>query len=89
MQQAVVERFEDGQVVLWLPEGDQYVTVARSALSTSVHEGDYLQVELEGDQLIHVEHDPDATEAARQRIADKMARLRRGEHLRKSPDDQG
>ncbi len=43
-------------------------------------EGDWLQVEIEGDRLITVVLDPKATAQARQRIMSKLELLRRGDH---------
>jgi hypothetical protein len=80
MQSAVVDRFEGEYAVLLI--GDTSIQVRRTQLPKSVREGDYLQIELDGDAVIQVERDEQATEEARQRIQDKLDRLRREEHLK-------
>ena len=85
MKQAVVDRFE-GTITVLLIEGVPF-NILRSKLPKGTKEGDYLQVELHGMEVMTVERDDAATEAARKRIADKLDRLRRGDHL--SSDDNG
>jgi hypothetical protein len=41
-----------------------------------------LKVELDGGKLVSVETDPEETKHARQRIAEKMSALLRGDHLK-------
>ena len=80
-QQAVIDRFEDGWAVLLIGEEERRVNVPRKALPRGAREGHWLQVELEGDQLLSASIDREATEQARQRVMEKLERLRRGEHL--------
>jgi hypothetical protein len=80
MQNAVVDRFEGKYAVVLI--GDVSIQVLRTALPKSVREGDHLQIELDGETVTRVERDEQATQEARQRIQDKLDRLRRGEHLR-------
>jgi prophage tail gpP-like protein len=58
------------------------VDVPKAQLPKHAREGHHLQIELEGDRVIRVLIDKEATERARKRIEDKLNRLRRGEHLK-------
>ncbi len=86
MKQAVVDRFE-GTIAVLLIE-DEPFDVPRSSLPHGTHEGDYLKVEMDDGAIISFERDQTTTEAAKKRIAEKLDRLRRGEHLTSS-DDEG
>lgn len=79
MIQAIVDRFEGSTAVLLID--DQPFDVPRSVLPKGTREGDFLQVEIDGGQIVATERDEAATEAAKKRIAEKLDRLRRGEHL--------
>ncbi|MEO8391435.1 MAG: DUF3006 domain-containing protein [Chloroflexota bacterium] len=79
MQQAIVDRFEGKTAVLLIE--DKPLDVLRSNLPPGTHEGDYLQIEVHEGKLISVERDDGATETAKQRIEDKLAHLRRRDHL--------
>jgi hypothetical protein len=82
-QQAVIDRFEGNLAILLVGEDEKVVNVPRSALPKRVREGQWLKVRLtdDGDRLESAERDPKATAAARKRIADKLARIKSGEHL--------
>jgi hypothetical protein len=47
-----------------------------------VHEGDHLDITLENGEVVQATIDKEATAQARQRILDKMEKLRRGDHLK-------
>ena len=79
---AVIDRFEGAIAVLLVVNDQRVVDVPRDRLPPDVEAGQWLQVQFDGDALIQASVDADATEAARQRINDKLARLRRGDHLR-------
>jgi Protein of unknown function (DUF3006) len=79
---AVIDRFEDSWAVLLVGEEGRRLNVPRKVLPRGAREGHWLQVELEGDQLISATIDREATAAARQRILDKLDSLRRGDQLR-------
>jgi beta-lactamase superfamily II metal-dependent hydrolase len=81
MQSLVIDRFEGEYAVLFIPGSDQSLSVLRDTLPEGVDEGDYLRIEFEDGQIIQVERDEEATEAARRRIQAKRDRLRRGDHL--------
>lgn len=80
-EHAVVDRFEGPYAILLIGESRRPLDVLRHQLPPHTREGSWLQIEVRDDQLVGAEIDTDATEAARQRIQDKQARLRRGDHL--------
>jgi hypothetical protein len=77
---AVIDRFEGDQAVLLVGESERQVVVTRSALPHGSREGHWLQVEFAGDQLVSAAVDEAGTARAKERIAEKLERLRRGEH---------
>jgi hypothetical protein len=83
MEQAVIDRFEGDLAVLLVGDERQPLDVPRSALPQGAGPGQWLQIAVESGRVVHAELDPEATEAAHQRIQDKLERLRRGEHLHK------
>ena len=80
-ERAVVDRFEDGKAVLLVADEERQMIVDRSALPFGTKEGDWLRITIQDGLLAGVQIDEAETEAARLRIADKLERLRRGEHL--------
>lgn len=70
--------------VVVIGEGDDEheLVVPRSQLPRHSREGHWLKVEVADGQIVVAETDEAATEAARQRIAEKLERLRRGDHLK-------
>lgn len=85
MEHAVIDRFEGDLAVLLVGAGRQPLDVPRAQLPRQAGPGQWLQIEIADGQLVRAELDPAATEAAQRRIQDKLARLRRGEHLREDP----
>ena len=81
MEKAVIDRFEEGQAVLLVGEDERRINVPRKVLPRGAREGHWLQVELEGDQLVSAVIDLEETARAKQRVMEKLERLRRGEHL--------
>ena len=77
---AVIDRFEGDQAVLLVGESERQVVVARNALPKGSREGHWLQVEFAGDKLARVTIDEAGTARAKERIAQKLERLRRGDH---------
>jgi len=80
---AVVDRFVNGEFAV-LSVGTQEVerVVLRSTLPPETREGTWLKTGWDGETLLWAELDPAATEQARNRVADKLARLRqRGRRL--------
>lgn len=64
-----------------LLENGQELLVRRDQLSAAAEEGDWLHVELQDGQLHAVIYDESSTVAAKERIATKIERLKRGENL--------
>jgi hypothetical protein len=79
---AVIDRFEAEFAVLIVGEDERRMNVLRKLLPKRAKEGQWLQVEILNDQVLNVAIDEQETELARQRIADKLAALRRGDHLK-------
>ncbi len=79
---AVIDRFEGAVAVLLVGADQQVVDVPRDQLPRDAQPGQWLRVVWDGDAIRQITLDHDATAAAQQRIATKLARLRRGDHLR-------
>ena len=79
---AVVDRFEGDKAVILVGEEEEQLVVDRGKLPAGTKEGDWLKVDVEDDVLIQAELDPEATQSAQARIADKLASLRRGDQLK-------
>ena len=82
-EKAVVDRFEGSKAVLLLDDGKCQLVVPRSELPVGTRAGAWLQVDVKSNRLVSASLDPAETERVRKRIDDKLARLRRGDHLRK------
>ncbi len=80
---AVIDRFEGKYAVLILGEGERQLNVPRNLLPKEAKEGSWLQVEIENESLLSAALDEAETDNAKQRIAEKLERLRRGDHLKK------
>lgn len=75
---AVIDRVVDRRVaVLLVGEEERPFDVLLSKLPKGVKEGDWLKIELVGQELRSAEIDRDETEKRLQRIREKMERLRR------------
>jgi hypothetical protein len=83
IEKASIDRFEGSQAVLIIGEGDalRHVNVPKKALPKGAKPGTWLQVEMNGDRLLSAAIDAEETARAKQRIMDKLERLRRGEQL--------
>ncbi|HEY8418279.1 MAG TPA: DUF3006 domain-containing protein [Limnochordales bacterium] len=73
---AVVDRFVDGFAVLLVGAAEIERLVPRAALPRKAREGTWLKTAWDGEQLLAAEVDHIATQQARARVADKLARLR-------------
>jgi hypothetical protein len=82
MEKAVIDRFEGDWAVLLLGDTSRVVNVPRVSVPENAMEGDWLRVELDIDEVISVTIDRKETRKMRRRIEEKLARLRRGEHLK-------
>ena len=79
---AVIDRFEGEFAVLIVEEDEQRLNVPRKLLPEQSEEGSWLQVEIQNGEVISAVMDKEETANAQQRIAEKLARLRRGDHLK-------
>lgn len=81
---AVIDRFEDGVAVLLVGDEERRMEVPRKTLPRGAMEGHWLQVEIEGERLVNAIIDKKETARVRQQVREKLARLRKGDHLRRS-----
>jgi hypothetical protein len=77
---AVIDRFEGDKAVLLVGEEEDKLIVPRASLPPGVKEGQWLQVDVEDDRILAAALDEDETIKAKKRIAEKLARLRRGQY---------
>ena len=77
---AVIDRFEGDKAVVLVGEEQDRLVVPRAELPNDAKEGDWLIADVEDDRILSAELDHDETARAKERIAEKLARLRRGEH---------
>jgi hypothetical protein len=80
---SVIDRFEGKFAVLIVGEDEQRITVLKKRLPRQSREGSWLQVEMQNGEVISAVIDEEETANAKARIAEKLARLRRGDHLKK------
>jgi hypothetical protein len=83
MMKAVIDRFEGEFAVLIVGEDEQRLNVLKALLPKLSREGSWLQVDIQNGEVISAVLDEAETTNAKQRIADKLALLRRGDHLKK------
>ena len=79
---AVIDRFEAEFAVLIVGEDERRMNVLRSLLPEQAKEGQWLLLDVVGGEVRNVSVDEQAAGAAKQRIADKLAALRKGEQLK-------
>jgi hypothetical protein len=80
MMKAVIDRFEGDFAILIVGDEDQHLNVPRKLLPKKSKEGSWLQLDIVGGQPRNITLDEQETEKARQRIVEKLARLRRGDY---------
>ena len=80
-EDAVIDRFEEDKAVLLVGKLQTLLIVDRNQLPEFSKEGDWLEIELENDELNSAAQKPETTEQKRKAILEKMERLRKGEHL--------
>ena len=79
---AVIDRFEADSAIIILENG-KVLNSLRQSLPDDAVEGSHLQIMFDDDQSIQsIRLDQPATDEARQRIQEKLERLRRNDHLR-------
>lgn len=86
-KRGVIDRFEDGWAVIYLENQTEPISIERSQLPPQAKGGDHIQLLIEGNTVVSITVDDEATSVARARIQAKVERLRRGEHLRPSESD--
>jgi len=79
----VIDRFEGDFAVLIAKEDERRLNVLKKLLPQQSKEGSWLQVDVQNGEVISAEIDEEETANAKQRIANKLALLRRGDHLKK------
>ena len=77
---AVIDRFEGDLAVLILGKEDQRLNLPRKLLPPNAKEGSWLQLDIVGGQPRNIKLDLKETAASRQRIAAKLARLRKADY---------
>jgi hypothetical protein len=77
---AVIDRFEGDKAVLLVGDEEDKLIVPRATLPPGSKEGHWLQVVVEDDRVLSAALDEGETKKAQERIAEKLARLRRGEN---------
>jgi hypothetical protein len=77
---AVIDRFEGDKAVLLVGEEQDALVVPRAKLPKGVKEGHWLKVDVKDDRVLSAEIDEEETSRAKERINEKLAKLRRGEH---------
>jgi len=88
---AVIDRFEGRWAVLLLGDDEKPVSVPRKALPRRVQAGQWLNVQLagqEGDEVVSAKVDPEETARMKKRIMDKLALLRSGAYLTEGTDEK-
>ena len=83
MIKAVIDRFEGDIAVLLIGEKEERKEVLRKILPRKAKEGHWLQLDVEDGEVIKAVIDEDETTKTKERIAEKLARLRRGDQLKK------
>jgi hypothetical protein len=77
---AVIDRFEGDKAVLLVGEEEDKLIVPRSSLPAGIKEGQWLQVDVVDDRVLSATIDKAETNKRVERIEEKLARLRRGDH---------
>ncbi len=81
IEKAIIDRFEGDWAVLLVGDREKKLPVPRTRLPRGVREGHWLKVDLDDEgKLVKATVDAEETAKARQRIAEKLERLRKGEH---------
>ena len=73
----VIDRFEGDQAVLLLKDGQDQLVTPRKVLPNGAKEGDWLQIEIKNGEVVSAVIDEEETARAKQRIAVKLAKLRK------------
>jgi hypothetical protein len=84
MIKATIDRFEGKMAVLIVGTDEMRLDVLRTRLPKGIREGTWLQVEIKDNEIISATIDEEEMARAKQRIVEKLAALRRGDHLKKN-----
>ncbi len=76
----VIDRFEGEHAILLLGENSERLIVPITSLPAETKEGDWLLLVIEAGVVKNAIIDEEETNKAKDRIAEKLAKLRRGEH---------
>lgn len=79
---AVIDRFEGDYAILIIGEEERQINVLRSLLPKEAKEGQWLTLDIVGGEPHNIVIDEHETDQVKKRVADKMAALRRGDHLK-------
>jgi hypothetical protein len=77
---AVIDRFEGDLAVLIVGEEERRMNVPRELLPKQAKEGSWLKLDILDDAPNNIVMDDQETENVKQRIAEKLARLRKGDY---------
>lgn len=81
MQLVIIDRYEGEYAVLIDVYNHQIYNLVKTALPDSAQIGDYLNLSFDSANQPQLIPAPEQQQAAEQRIAAKLERLRRGDHL--------
>lgn len=81
IEKAVIDRFEEDMAVLLVGEKERKVIAPRKNLPAGAKEGHWLKIEFDGEKLVNAIIDDEETSKVKERIAQKLERLRQGKHL--------
>jgi len=87
MLKAVVDRIEEKWAVIFIDAENRSLNIDIAQLPSELREGDHVLIEMEDQQVVTVTIDEQSKVNAQQRIAAKLERLRRGNHLSGNNDD--
>jgi hypothetical protein len=71
-----VDRIEGDRAILIVGSGGRHYTAEKEQFPNGLKEGDWVIAELEGSTVVSLQLDPDATQAAKARIEEKLKKLR-------------
>ena len=83
MIKAVIDQFEGDIAVLLTGDNEERKDVPRKILPEKAKEGHWLQVEIQNGEVIKAVIDENETTKTKQRIAEKLEHLRKGDQLKK------
>ncbi len=79
---AVIDRFEGEYAILMIGDKERQINILRTLLPKEAKEGQWLSLDIVGGEPHNIIIDNHETDLAKKKITDKMAALRRGDHLK-------